>query len=121
MATAKYETKAFGKEVFEQLVGTPADGLPWFPCVILVPAVGDDFVKPREITIYVHRIPGKSPAHVLPNKNAVYETKARIEPDGQEYDITITPVDPYVLERAEVVVSREMMRALNAASGTPSP
>ena len=115
MDQTRFTTVASGDDIIKQLYASGDPKAPVenpFPMALTVAMRYNDAVEDGEITLLTDGI-SERPAYVHPNGDHVFATWARIEQDGEPFQISITPpIGVSHIEGAAVVVSTEMERII---------
>lgn len=114
MDQTRFTTVAPGDEIIRQLYasGDPTNPMENpFSLDLVVNTRYADSVEDKKMTLLVDGI--AAPVFQHPNGDRIFQTRARIEPEGESFQITITPlIGVSHIDGACVVVSTEMVRII---------
>ncbi len=114
MDQTRFTTVASGDAIIRQLYasGDPTNPMENpFPLELIVQMRYTDSVEDGKMTLLVDGI--TEPVFEHPNGDRIFKTRARIEPEGESFQVTITPlIGVSHIQGACVVVSTEMERII---------
>lgn len=116
MDQTRFTTVASGDVIIKQLYASGDPTNPEenpFSMELTVAMRYTDSVEDGKIALLIDGITSEQLAYVHPNGDHVFATWARIEPEGEPFQISITPpIGVSHIEGAAVVVSTEMERII---------